>query len=412
MIGEIVYQSIPITKLNPAPYNPRVALKAGDKEYEDIRRSIDEFGYVQPLVWNRHNGVLVGGHQRLTVLKDMGATMVSCSIVNIKDPLREKALNIALNRIAGRWDKVKLEALVGELHSANPDMLALTGFTVDDLRAEIGWEPPMLAGKAEPDDAPPLPRKPVTKTGQIWKLGEHRIICGDATLHDTWARLTRVNVDAVWTDPPYGVAYTGGTKEKLTIQNDALDDAKLQVLLRDSLKNAHTHTKRGGAWYVAAPGGPNFLTFATVLKELDVWRHTLVWAKDSLVLGRADYHYRHEPIFHGWRQGAPVFYGWKKDAPHYFTRDRSCDTILEFPRPKASADHPTMKPVALIAYCIQNSTRAGETVADPFIGSGSTLLACEQLGRRCLGIEIDPRYCDVVVRRWEEFTGKKGILQS
>jgi site-specific DNA-methyltransferase (adenine-specific) len=229
----------------------------------------------------------------------------------------------------------------------------------------------------------------------------HALLCGDATQPAALtALMDSQKADMVWTDPPYGVAYVGKTKDALTIDNDALDEAGLEVLLRSSLVNALAATREGGAWYVAAPAGPLFHIFAAVLRDLGVWRQTLNWVKSTFVIGRSDYHYRHESIF----------YGWKPGATHYFVDDRTLDTVLEFDKPSKSTEHPTMKPVALVAFCINNSTKHGAMVLDVFAGSGSTLIACEKTGRRAMLIELDPVYCDVIVRRWQNFTGSEATL--
>lgn len=202
------------------------------------------------------------------------------------------------------------------------------------------------------------------------------------------------------TDPPYGVDYVGKTKDALLVRNDGRDT--LLPLLTASLGLVVTQTLHGACWYVAAPAGPQFYDFATVLRDLGVWRQTLVWAKQSLVMGHSDYHYQHEAIFYGWTPG-----GSHKPPP-----DRKQTTMWSFDRPTASREHPTMKPVALFAKAVENSSTVGSTIIDPFLGSGTTLIAAEQLGRKCYGLEIDPGYCDVIVARWEKLTGKKAVLEQ
>lgn len=199
----------------------------------------------------------------------------------------------------------------------------------------------------------------------------------------------------IWTDPPYGVAYTGKTKDALTIENDDLDEGALEALLHDAMTNACANSEPGAAWYVAAPGGPLWHVFATVLKRLGVWRHTIIWVKDRFVLGRADYHYRHEPIFYGWTEG----------GAHYFVDDRTQDTVWEVQRPGRSEEHPTMKPVELVERAIRNSSRPGDPVLDMFCGSGTTIIAAHNTGRVGHGIELSPAYCDVICKRFEQHTG-------
>ena len=203
----------------------------------------------------------------------------------------------------------------------------------------------------------------------------------------------------LWTDPPYGVSYVGKTKDALTIENDSLDDVGLTDFLRAALGCAWATCRAGASWYIAAPAGPLNHCFSTVLKELGVWRQSLNWVKNTFALGRSDYHYRHEPIFYGWKEG----------AAHYFVDDRTQDTILEYDKPSRNAEHPTMKPVALVERCISNSSKPGESVLDLFGGSGTTLIAAEKTGRTAYLMELDPIYCDVIVTRWEQATGQKAV---
>jgi len=250
------------------------------------------------------------------------------------------------------------------------------------------------------DAVPEPPPEPITKPGDRIVLGRHTLDCGDSTDAGAWdALLAGRQAGMVWTDPPYGVRYVGKTKDALTIENDALDAAGLQDFLRAALSLTWANCRAGGAWYVASPASDLFFEFATVLRELKVWRHTLAWVKDQFVMGRCDYHYRHESIFYGWKEG----------AAHTWNGGRSQDTVLEVPRPRANKEHPTMKPVALIQLCIDNSSNAEDLIVDPFGGSGSTLLAAEACGRSAALIELSPAYCDVIVKRWETATGKQGV---
>ena len=244
----------------------------------------------------------------------------------------------------------------------------------------------------EDDDVPELPEEPVTKPGDLWVLGEHRLLCGDATkCRRCRERLLSdgETVDAVITDPPYGVEYEGKTREALRIENDGA--VGLAALLDSSLGLAKDRCRDGATWFVFGPAGPQALDFAQVLARLQVLRQILVWSKDSMVLGHSDYHYKHEF----------VFYGWKPGAKHVTPPDRKQTSVWEFDRPKANREHPTMKPVKLVAKAIANGTKKGALVYDPFSGSGTTLIAAEKLGRRVFGLEIDPRYADVIVRRFE-----------
>ena len=224
-------------------------------------------------------------------------------------------------------------------------------------------------------------------------------MCGDSTKADDVAQLMDgQRANAVMTDPPYGIDYIGKTKDALVIKNDGKDG--LGELLRSSFTNAIKACKEGGAWYVAAPPGPPSLDFAKILSDLGVWRQTITWVKDSMVLGYSDYHYKHEAIF----------YGWKPGSAHRPMPDRKQTTVWEFDRPKRSAEHPTMKPVGLYLKMLENSTGKKHAILEPFCGSGTTMIACEQADRKCYGMEISPMYCDVILRRWEDFTGGEAVL--
>lgn len=389
---EIEY--LPVASLNGAPYNPR---KMPDEQMQRLMRGIEEFGVVDPIIVNQRTCLIVGGHQRVEAAKRLGLETVPVVHVNL-DPERERALNLALNKISGEWDVDALKGILGELNDAVLD-LDLTGFSDDEIAALLD-EGPLAVALGDPDDAPEVDEavEPITKPGDLIVLGRHRLLCGDSTSLADLERLMGGGLaDLVWTDPPYGVSYEGKTKDALTIENDDLTEGQLESFLTDALGNAAENCRAGAAWYVAAPAGPLHLVFAQVLHRLGIWRQTINWVKNTFALGRSDYHYRHEPIF----------YGWKPGAGHYFVNDRTQDSIWEFDKPSRNGEHPTMKPVPLIERAINNSSKKGEVVLDPFGGSGSTLIACEGTGRDCRTMDLDPRYCDVIVARWEKFTGGK-----
>jgi site-specific DNA-methyltransferase (adenine-specific) len=255
----------------------------------------------------------------------------------------------------------------------------------------------------DPDDAPGVPAEAVTRPGDLWILGDHRLLCADSTQAATYATLMAgEQAHMLLTDPPYNVAYQGGTEERLTIANDDMDDASYRRFLADAL---------GGATAVLAPGGAFYVwhadTYGGIVRAacdtvgLPV-RQCLIWKKNSLVLGRQDYQWIHEPCL----------YGWKPGASHRWLGDRAQTTVVEYDKPKRNAEHPTMKPVELLTHLVQNSSAAGDIVLDPFGGSGSTLIACQRTGRKSRLVELDPRYCDVIVRRWEAFTGSTATRQQ
>ncbi len=269
-----------------------------------------------------------------------------------------------------------------------------------DLLAAVDATPTDLL--VDPDAVPDPPAEPVTQPGDVWTLGRHRLLCGDATSGEDVSRLMGGDLAAlVFTDPPYGVAYEGGTPDHLTIANDDLDDPAFHAFLRAAFTNMLVVTRPGGAIYACHADSRGLVVRQAFVEAGWLLKQSLVWVKQSLVLGRQDYQWRHEPIL----------YGWKPGAAHYFVPDRTQTTVWEIDRPARSTEHPTMKPVALVATAVANSSRPGEIVLDPFGGSGSTLIACEQFGRSARLLELDPRYCDVIVQRWEQATGRTAIRE-
>ena len=377
--------------LLPADYNPRKDLKPGDAEYEKLKRSIEQFGYVEPVIWNKTTGRVVGGHQRLKVLMDMGMTKVDCVVVEM-DEDKEKALNIALNKISGDWDKDKLALLIADLQGADFDV-SLTGFEpaeIDDLFKDT------LKDGVKDDDfdvGAELEKPTMTKHGDIWTLGRHRLICGDSTKAETYDLLmgsTKANL--VITDPPYNVNYEGSAGK---IKNDNMADDTFYNFLLDAYTQMHSAMADDASIYVfhADTEGLNFRkAFADAGFYLS---GCCIWKKQSLVLGRSPYQWQHEPCL----------YGWKKNGKHQWYTGRKETTIWEFDKPKKNGDHPTMKPIPLLAYPIMNSSMSNSVVLDPFGGSGSTLIACEQPDRICYTVELDEKFCDVIVKRYIEQVG-------
>ena len=375
--------------LLPADYNPRKDLKPGDSEYEKLKRSIEQFGYVEPVIWNKATGRVVGGHQRLKVLMDMGITEVDCVVVDMPED-KEKALNIALNKISGEWDKDKLSLLIADLQGVDFDV-SLTGFDpaeIDDLFKD--------SHKVKDDDFDvdaELQKPTITKAGDIWQLGRHRLICGDSTKAETYELLmgtTKANL--VITDPPYNVNYEGSAGK---IKNDNMADDAFYNFLLNAYTQMHSAMADDASIYVfhADTEGLNFRkAFADAGFYLS---GCCIWKKQSLVLGRSPYQWQHEPCL----------YGWKKNGKHQWYTGRKETTIWEFDKPKKNGDHPTMKPIPLLAYPIENSSLSNSVVLDPFGGSGSTLIACEQTDRICYTIELDEKFCDVIVKRYMEQVG-------
>lgn len=379
-----------ISKLIPADYNPR---QMTEKQVKTLRKSLEKFSVADPIIVNQ-NGRIIGGHQRCKILADIGIKEVDVRIPDrqLTDE-EEQELNLRLNQNKGEFD---FDALANNFEL---DFLKEVGFDSKDIDKIIGKQDHSEDDEFNAEKAKDEIKEPKAKLGDIWALGPHRLLCGDSTDSEAVIGLFGQNkADMVFTDPPYGVSYVGKTKDALEIENDKLsDDGELKSFLEQALGNTVGVMKDGGVIYVAAPSRPINQTFAEVLKALDVWRQTIIWVKDSLVLSRSDYHYQHEPIF----------YGWKPNAKHNWYGDRKQTTIWNIDRPKRSAEHPTMKPIALIEKALVNSSKAGDIIFDPFGGSGSTLIGCENLGRTCYTIEIDPKYSDVIIKRWEEKTGLK-----
>jgi len=423
----MIFEKIAVDKLRGAEYNPRKKLAPGDAEFEKLKNSIQEFGYVEPIIYNKQTGNVVGGHQRLEVLKHLGTTEVDCVVVDLDDK-REKALNIALNKIAGAWDEEKLASLMQELSSGGFDV-SLTGFDGDELdKLFKGTIDDVHDDNFDSEAEAAQITEPITQRGDIWNIGRHRLICGDSTNHDDMARLLDgKQADLLLTDPPYNVnygaadadrtEYRGSVTKHRPILNDKMSDADFHKFLVAFYTNAKKHLKDGGAFYIFHASNTH-VPFRTAADEAGLKSaQMLIWVKNHFSFGRSDYQWQHEPILYGWKEG----------APHYFIFDRTQCTILgstqkpDFSkmkkeeaiallekihsdviyedRPMRSPEHPTMKPITLCARLINNSSRANEIVLDAFAGSGSTLMAAHQLGRTSYNLELDPAYCDTIVRR-------------
>ena len=380
-----------VKDLLPADYNPRKDLKPGDPEYEKLKRSIEQFGYVEPVIWNEKTGRVVGGHQRLKVLTDMGITEVDVVVVDM-DSEKEKALNIALNKISGEWDTEKLALVIADLQGTDFDV-SLTGFDPEEL--EDLFRDDVKGGVKEDDfDVEAELKKPTfSKAGDLWMLGEHRLFCGDSTKPETFDLLMNgKKANLVVTDPPYNVDYKGSAGK---IKNDSMAEDQFEQFLLAAYQQMEAAMADDASIYVFHSDSHG-LAFRKAFEEAGFYLSgCCIWKKQSLVLGRSPYQWQHEP----------VLFGWKKKGKHQWYTGRKESTIWEFDKPKKNKDHPTMKPIALVSYPIMNSTMTGCLVLDPFGGSGSTLIACEQTGRVCYTVELDEKFCDVIVRRYIEQVG-------
>ena len=376
---------LPISVLKPAEYNPRKKLKKGDKEYKKILDSIEEFGFADPLVVNA-DMTIIGGHQRLTVAQDLGYTEVPCAVVDI-DKTREKALNIALNKITGQWDDNLLAELLEDIANSGDFDIGKTGFDPPEI-GELFNKLHDKNVKEDNFDIDSELKQPVfSKLGDLWLIGKHRVICGDSTGEEVYTRLMDgQKANLVLTDPPYGVDVeeTAGK-----IQNDNLPDAEFYDFLLSAFRCMQANLADDGSiyvWHADTKG----LIFRKAYEDAGFYLSgCCIWKKNALVLGRSPYQWIHEPCL----------FGWKKGGKHQWYADRKQVTVWEYDKPKSSPDHPTTKPVTLMAYPMKNSTMTNGVVLDPFLGSGSTLIACMETDRICRGIELDPKFVDCIVKR-------------
>lgn len=430
-------------QIHPQPWNPRKPMSATARE--SLKRGVAFYGLAGGLNVRVEDGMLIGGHQRFSVAcelirehlhepewlaqKNMPGGKIPVNPIRGMPDKVAMAFNAMLNNkeAQGEWDMPKLAELASFLDGEGFDA-TLMGFGTESLEDILTWTPDPGDKLEERDDVDvSVPRVPMAQPGDLYRLGRHRLIVGDATSPAVWDRLLEgKRFDGIFTDPPYGVAYEGGTAEKLTIENDDIDEAALEQLLTQAFACAFERSKPGAAWYVFAPGGPLFNIFGTVLKRLDVWRQTISWVKDRFVLSRQDYHWREEPALVGETPGdepkeapdrklvaeskkkkQPIVYGWKNGRRHYFIEDRTQDTFWTVERPSRNDDHPTMKPVELYRRGFRNSSKAGALWVDAFAGSGTALIAGEQTGRTVYAIEKDPRFADVCVKRWEQLTNQR-----
>lgn len=391
------WKTLSVDALRPAAYNPRKKLKAGDKEYEKIKNSILEFGYVEPIIVN-YDMTVIGGHQRLTVLKDLGYTEVQCVEVHIEDENKVKALNIALNKITGAWNEQLLADLIVDLQAANFNT-DFTGFEAPEIEQLFSKVHNKDIKEDDFDVEAELQKPTMSQAGDMWLLGRHRLVCGDSTLPETYTKLMdgkRANL--VLTDPPYNVDVeeTAGK-----IKNDNMPDEDFYKFLFAMFVNVEQNMERDASIYVFHADSKG-LIFRQAFHDAGFYLSgCCIWKKNALVLGRSPYQWQHEPCLFGWKLG----------GKHQWYSDRKQTTIWEYDRPKSSKEHPTMKPVALMAYPIQNSCMSNCIVLDPFLGSGSTLIACEETNRICYGIELDEKFADVIVRRYiEKVGGSDGVF--
>jgi site-specific DNA-methyltransferase (adenine-specific) len=391
-------EQISIETLIPYVNNARTH---SDAQVAQIAASIKEFGFNNPVLIADDNSI-IAGHGRVMAARKLGKDTVPAVRLSHLTEMQRKAYILADNKLAlnADWDNSLLAIELADLKDLGFDT-DLTGFSADEIAALMPVK--LTEGLTDEDEVPEAPVDPVTKLGDVWLLGKHRLMCGDSTSVSDLQKLTDGQLVDMWlTDPPYNVAYEGGTKEKLTIKNDEMGDDQFRQFLRDSYVSADTVMKPGAVFYIwhADLEGYNFRGAA---KDAG-WtvRQCLIWKKSSLVMGRQDYHWKHEPCLYGWKDG----------AGHLWAADRKQTTILEFDKPTRNGEHPTMKPVALFEYQLLNNTKGGDIVLDSFGGSGTTMIAAEKNGRVSRLMELDPKYCDVIIKRWQNFTGKTATLEE
>ncbi|TPE70657.1 site-specific DNA-methyltransferase [Halalkalibacterium halodurans] len=420
-------RKIPVSEINPAPYNPRIDLQPGDSEYEKLKLSIREFGYVEPLVWNERTGNLVGGHQRFKVLMESKPETIDVSVVDL-DSSMEKALNLALNKISGDWDEGKLSELLAELQEEEIDV-QLTGFDLVELGELLGIENEPEIEVVEDDNfdfektLEDLKKSdPETSLGDVWKLGQHILLCGDATNPEHIEMLMQHSggkANLVVTDPPYNVAVSSDSKKlqedgQEKILNDDMDAAEFEKFLNGVFKQYATLMADDSAIYVFHP--------STYQREFEnamnahgiVVRCQCIWVKNAPTFGWAQYRFKHEPVFYAHKKKkAPAWYGdrkqttvWKADLSTDLMEPELPETVWEVSRGDVSKYiHPTQKPLDLLAIPMRNSSRKGDLIVDLFGGSGSTMMTADQMGRRCASMELDPYFCDAIKLRYFEATG-------
>lgn len=412
----------------PYANNPR----KNDAAVDAVAASIQEFGFRNPIIIDKKN-VVVCGHTRLKAAEQLGLVEVPCLYADDLNDEQIRAFRLVDNKTAeiADWDFDKLEE---ELAQISMDL------------SPWGFDEPDDDVITEDDYAEEAPNEPKSKQGDIFLLGRHRLMCGDSTVAaDVKALMNGDLADCVVTDPPYGVGYVGSTEDALEIENDDLSGEEFDLFLTDAFRNM-SDAMRDGATYYVWYASRNPVPFALALQGTGFSiREQLIWNKNSMVLGRSDYQRKHEPCMYGWKGGLnlksvseklaaelklepgavkqalqdvltdygthhePCMYGWKEGAGHYFVDDRKQTTVLDYSKPVRNGEHPTMKPIDLMAQLIRNSTKKGWKVLDLFGGSGSTLMACEQTDRVCYMMEFDPKYVDVIINRWETFTGQKAV---
>ena len=403
-----IIQQWPIDKLIEYENNPRINDHAVDK----IADAIKYYGFRIPIVI-KSNGSVIDGHLRLKAARKLGLKEIPVVLADDLTDIQIKAFRLSVNKMAelADWDEDLLRIELDFLKDEDFD-LSLTGFDLDDLNFYL--EPEKLALTDE-DNVPEQPSDPVSKLGDVWLLGKHRVMVGDSTkIEDVEKLMDGKKADMVFTDPPYGVSYADknaflnavgkGNCNQTAIENDHQSIPEMKELWLQAFTILALFTTNKASYYITGPQGGELMMMMMMMIDKSCWqlKHMLIWAKNNHVLGRCDYHYKHEPIL----------FGWKKNGTHEFYGTSSNFSLWEINKPTKSDLHPTMKPVELVERAILNSSKKQNIIIDLFLGSGSTIIAAEKTNRICYGMEISENYCDVIVKRWQDYTGKTAILES
>lgn len=402
----------PVDRLRPYERNARTH---SPEQITKLAAGMVEFGFTNPILVDSSDGI-IAGHGRLAAAQSLGLTEVPVVVLDHLNEQQRRAYILADNRLAldAGWDEGILAAEIADLATDGFD-LALTGFSDEELADLLDVPVEECDPQGDADAVGEPPAQPVTVPGDVWLLGRHRLMCGDSTSLDAMERLTGGDLVDMWlTDPPYNVDMTAKNemlqkagkarkdKSSFGIKNDAMSDEDFRAFLRDAFVTADTVMKPGAVFYIWHADSEGY-NFRGACRDAG-WaiRQCLIWAKSVFAIGRQDYHWKHEPCLYGWKEG----------AGHLWASDRKQTTVLQFDKPSKSGEHPTMKPVALFEYQLLNNTKGGDVVLDSFGGSGTTMIAAEKNGRVSRLMELDPKYCDVIVKRWQEFTGKQATLEE
>ena len=392
-LPEMKIEYISVDALKPYEKNAR---KHGKDDLQTIVESIKAFGFRDPIgIWGKKN-IIVEGHGRLLAAKQLGMETVPCIRLDDMTDEQRRAYTLAHNQTTDNSSF--------DFDILNEELADLDALDLDFDMADFGFD---MSFRDEENEAVDddydvvVPEEAKTKPGDVWQLGRHRLICGDATdINDIEKLMDGQKADLFLTDPPYNVAYEGKTKDKLKITNDSMEDTAFREFLASAFEAAKQNMKAGAAFYIWHADSEGY-NFRGAIHDVGMTvRQCLIWVKNVMVMGRQDYQWKHEPCLYGWNNG----------GSHAWYSDRKQTTVLNFDRPTRNKEHPTMKPVPLFAYLIENSSKQDDIVLDTFAGSGTTIIACEQLGRSGYCSELDPKYCDVIIDRWEKFTGEKAVL--